>query len=259
MLICGNLLMAKVAAVPANYLRLEALSVLLRAPNQSHFVGIFKMNGLEAVLVKLRRLDGVRINLSLIPKPGPGEQLEAKRLFDAACRSIQAEWKKRSRPGLKRDLSWLAGTAYEVIGEMVQNEVDDVFEMRIAENGRHRRGRIGSPNRFQVGLMALFADDPNAVNARDRERIGKKLWRAYRHYVPPELLIGFLMQPKGELLPGHDLSRDFLDWIIDRRSEESAAENESRGEYPSEIEEAVEKRQSLRLIAEAEHDDWDDN
>lgn len=209
--------------------------------------------------MKMRRLDGVRIELSLIPRSGPREHLEAKRLFDAARRKIQAEWKKRSRPGSKRDLAWLAVTAYEVIAEMLNNELDDVFEICIEENGRHRRGRIGSPNRFQVGLMALFADEPNAVNTRDRERIGKKLWRAYRHYVPPELLTGFLMQPKGELLPGHDLSRDFMDWIIDRRSEESAAKNESRGEYPSAIEEAVEKRQSLRLIAEAEDDDWDDN
>jgi hypothetical protein len=215
------------------------------------------MTSLEAVLVRMRRLDGVRTELSLSPRPGPGEQNEARRLFDAACRRIQSEWKERSRPGLKRDLSWLAVTAYEVIGELVRNEQDDMFEMRIAENGRHRRGRIGSPNRFQVGLMALFADDPDAVNARDRERIGKKLWRAYRHYVPPQFLIGFIMQPKGELLPGSDLSRDFQDWIIDRRAKESAAENEGRGEYPNEIEDAVEERQSLRRIDEPEDDDWD--
>lgn len=255
---CGNPLMAKTDEMPANYLLFWAFSVLPQASYQSHFAGILKTSGWEADLVKMRRLDGVRSELSLIPKPGPAEQLEANRLFDAACRKIQAEWKKRSRSGSKRDLAWLAVTAYEVIGEMVRNELDDVFERRIAEHGRRRRGRTGNPNRFQVGLLAIFADGLDAVNARDRERIGKKLWRAYRHYVPPQFLTGFLMQPRGELLPGHDLSRDFRDWIIDRRADESAAENESRGEYPIEIEEAVEERQSLRLIAKGEDDDWDD-
>jgi hypothetical protein len=221
---------------------------------------------LEAPVVEITMLEGARINIPIEPRSS--HPAEAKRLFDRAAQTVQSEWKKRREldPGIgpggrkkKRDLRWLKVTAYIILKEMIFLELDDVFEQRIRQYRRYPRGERGRPNRFQMGLLALFAEDAKALSSSDRQRIGKLLDVAYRHYVRPEFLIGFLAQYEGssrdELLPGTDLLRDFGAWIAECRAEPGA--DDDRYDYPADIEREVEVRQGRRLAEQDDH--WDDD
>lgn len=94
-----------------------------------------------------------------------GVDAEIPRLFDEAARAIQREWRVRS-VSRKRDLSWLKRSCYVVITEMLALDQTEFFGSRIRAHGRYARGKKGRPNIFQTGLMAIFADDREALNGR---------------------------------------------------------------------------------------------
>lgn len=217
-------------------------------------------------MVKFALMDGRRVEFELEPRSS--HPREAHRLFNKVAEAIQKDWRENGSPDhpkapgqrkKKRDLRWLKVTSYVVLTEMLRLELDDVFETRIKKHRRYPRGQRGHPNRFQLGLMALFAEQPNILNPRDRERLGKQLWQAHRHYVPPAFLLGFLSQLQGkdagENLVGSDLLRDFKDWIIERRTIDADGE---RGDYPMEIEQRVEEEEVRRRRAQAENDPDDE-
>lgn len=218
-------------------------------------------------MVRIARLDGRRTEVPL-EAPGGGSG-ETELLFDRAALLIQTEWKQRRSerelhrgPRSKRDMRWLKVTCYSLVSEMLRLDQADVFDSRIKQHGRYPRGPRGAPNPFQTGLMALFANDPSALDARDRERIGKLLWYAFRHYVPVEFLIGFLVQRevKGQTtrFTGWELDPEFTDWIVERRLLER--DDADRGVYPKHIEDAVEARQMRLRVASDEYDsDWDED
>lgn len=180
---------------------------------------------------------------------------EATRLFDKAAGAIQAEWRVRQKTfGRRRDLGWLEVTCYALLVQMLNLDLAGLFDERIRQHGRYSKGSRGNPNCFQTGLMALFADDAECLGARDRERMGKRMWRAYRHYVPPVFLLGFLEQQRSgasELEPG------FAAWIAERRWCERD-DSGARGTYPAAIEEAVQRRERIReRHRHQDTDDWD--
>lgn len=211
-------------------------------------------------MVKIERSDGRFTELVL--ESERGVEAESTRLFDQAVRVIQGEWRLRIGPS-NRDLGWLKRACYTLIAEILALDQADVFEDRIRAHGRYARGARGRPNIFQTGLMAIFADDRLALNARDRERFGKQLWTAYRHYVPAEFLIGFLSQRdgskpvksrgKGKSQDPEKLQRDFHEWIIERRSTDDR-DDLFRGPYPRAIEAAVEERREVRYPSV--EDEW---
>lgn len=217
-------------------------------------------------MVKIALIGGRRLELELEPKTS--DSREADRLFDKVSMAIQKHWNEygpahqSTPPGQrkkKRDLRWLKVTSYTVLAEILCLELEEVFEHRIKKHRRYPRGQRGDPNPFQLGLMALFAEQPDILNSRDRERLGKQLWQAHRHYVPPTFLLGFLSQLEGKApgpkLVGSDLLRDFKDWIIERRAIDAGGE---RGDYPMEIEQRVEEEEERRLRARGEDDDPDE-
>lgn len=200
-------------------------------------------------MAKIERKDGRWVDLSL--ESPRGDDAETARLFDRAAHIIQEEWAQRNGPK-QRDLRWLKRSCYALIAEILDIDREDLFDSRNRRHGRYARGKKGTPNAFQSGLMAIFADDRRALNSRDRERFGKQLRLAYRHYVPPEFLIGFLYQHElsGETDADH-VHRSLYDWIIERRSLD-LRESEFRGTYPPAIEKAVESRRDERRREE----DW---
>ena len=217
-------------------------------------------------MVKIALVDGRRVELELEVKSS--DPREASRLFDKAAKAIQREWlngtpdqpQHSGKRRKKRDLRWLKVTSYAVLSEVLHLEQHDVFETRIKEYRRYPRGQKGNPNLFQLGLMALFAERPDILNPRDRERLGKQFWQAHRHYVPPPFLLGFLGQLKrsdaGPMLDCGDLQREFVDWIIERRAMDTRGE---RGDYPLEIEDRVDEEEARRRAAASDDDSWADD
>lgn len=179
-----------------------------------------------------------------------GVSAESARLFDEVADAIKQEWRLRSASP-KRDLNWLKRTCYVVITEMLVLDIDELFKARSRSHGRYARGEKGRPNIFQVGLMAIFAEDRRALNARDRERFGKQLRCAYQHYVPPDFLIGFLWQIGGDQgsQGTRTIRKDFYEWIIEQRLMD---DQDERGPYPRVLEAAFDKRRAKQAI----EDDW---
>ena len=112
-------------------------------------------------------------------------------------------------------------------------------------------------NLFQKGLRALFAHDKDAVTARDRERIGERLWHAYRHFVPPTFLAGFLRQiPSAELLQraaSKEIEPGFKERVVEKLFRALGDGNlpepdidplERRGRYPRQVEREAKRRLS---------------
>jgi hypothetical protein len=182
--------------------------------------------------------------------------------IDAIARFLQEEWRVRRHPSTPKTtpgpIPWLGKTVYTVLRPMLEAGVKELFNERINEHSRHQHGQRSGLNPFQFGLLALFADAPKAMSAAFRERMAKELWYAYRHYVPPEFLLGFLSQVRspglarrsadGEIEPG------FEQWIIRAHSaviNDEEANDDARGTYPKPIEKAA-KRLAKTLAKKAE-------
>lgn len=143
---------------------------------------------------------------------------------------------------------------------MLAEDLTNIFEERIKDCKRNPRRKREGLNPFQHGLMALFADaretknvpNPKAISPRDRERIGKELWYAYRHYVPQEFLAGFLKQVRSPDLARRsvegEIEAGFEEWIINSYAAEMNDDTsgfDARGTYPKGIEKAAERLSHL--------------
>ena len=200
---------------------------------------------------------GSRVKLE---QPFENDQAGAA-LFDRISRTIEAEWsscRDATRPdALRRSIPWLTQASYEALSSLIDDDLEglrQLFADRIKESHGERAPR-DSLNMFQVGLMAIFAHNPAALHRRTRERIGKELWHAFRHYVPPAFLLGFLTQVrspglarrsvKGVIEPG------FESWIVEQRLK-GEFNHDARGAYPAAIDEQVSSRSD-------QHGSWDDD
>jgi hypothetical protein len=187
--------------------------------------------------------------------------------FDRASDMVCRKWEARKRSaGEDRGsrVAWLEGVSYRLLKAIIESDTDNVeqFEQRSSRYGRDRAGKGASTNLFQRGLMALFAHDPNAITPRDRERIGKRLWHAYRHFVPPEFLAGFLCQIRSAGLlkraAANEIELGFEDWVAEKLFRARAAEPpvvdpeplERRGTYPKQIQRLAKRRLD-------QNSDWD--
>lgn len=126
---------------------------------------------------------------------------KALELFDRASRMVSREWyvqQSRTDGSVATRVAWLESVSYRLLKAIIESDSDyvggadiELFDRRSAQFGRDRGAKGANANLFQKGLMALFAHDKGAITPRDRERIEKRLWHAYRHFVPPTFLAGF--------------------------------------------------------------------
>ena len=181
---------------------------------------------------------------------------ESEWIFDSACFAISAEWTIRQKKGLSGNIAWLETAAYQLLSRVCSERLGALIEKRIASYGRSRQGNTTLATLFRRGLLAIFAHDRSSSAPTDQQRAssGKRLWHAYRHYVPPEFLIGFLEQTSASL----DKSRScdwiipaFVSWVIQQRAQDVSPE--TRGPYPEEVEQQITSYQGiLRIMNDVE-------
>ena len=189
--------------------------------------------------------------------------------FDKLSCTIAREFRHRRQRdrGERRKaeaLDWLTGVAYDVLKHVLDEDLEELIKERIKIHKRHRRGRVSPANPFQTGLMALFAHDKvldeYACRPQDRERVGKRLWHAYRHFVPQPFVLGFIRQLDGDALleraARNEIEPGFHDWIVERLVRGDVYGDSVRGAYPREIEDKVRLRASRRRSSR--DNAWDD-
>jgi hypothetical protein len=152
--------------------------------------------------------------------PDEIEPREAAHAFSRASGAIAGEWSIRSRmadPNMHH--AWLRRVAYELLSFYFDFGFKNVIENRIASAGSYPKGRQKSVNLFQEGLLAIFGSTSDAPDANVRRTVGKQLWHAYRHFVPPEFLEGFLLQIGtrriGAQSDANAIETGFEKWISD--------------------------------------------
>lgn len=183
------------------------------------------------------RLDGTSVSIDV---PGPDESGEtAEQLFEEACHAVAAELNIRDRAKAEKR-TWTQKVCYQFLSYMLAYGHRSMFDERIRLLGRDPKGS-GRVNPIQRGLLAVFAREPGLVDEGDREYFGKRLWYAYRHYVPPCFLIGFLHEvwssDAERKVSSNFIEPDFEQWIWFERARDPHPEY--RGAYPAELEEKV--------------------
>lgn len=100
----------------------------------------------------------------------------------------------------------------------LSEEGEGLLKERIDVYRASRRGRRGNPNPFQLGLAAIFAHVPRAIDAREREVDGLKLWYAAKHLILPGMLEPFIGQWTTEELRQKvklgQFEEDLISWIF---------------------------------------------
>ena len=105
--------------------------------------------------------------------------------------------------------SWLRNLTYRFISHYLNWDALDVLERRANLRRKVARGRIGDPNPFQIGLSAIFAAEPELLSASSKERMGKEMWFAYRHFIQPKDLRKFLSEISLASIP-HFLKQQYV-------------------------------------------------
>lgn len=187
--------------------------------------------------IELRSWDG---QLRTIDVPLPGEAcVTAEKLFEQGCKAVAQELYDRHRgKGEKSD--WVHLVCYEFLSRIVSYQQTFLFEGRIRGFGRDPKGST-QVNPFQRGLLAIFAHEPGLMDEGERVYYGKRLWYAYRHYVPACFVKGFLHQvwskgSEGRVDSDH-IVPGFEQWIWFERAADPHPE--LRGQYPAKLEEQV--------------------
>ena len=131
---------------------------------------------------------------------------------------------------------WLRTAAYLIVGRALSDEDKlEVLLERIERYGRRERGRQGSPNVFQLGLLAIFAHvpaDPNSSkvepNEAERRRMGCQLLYAYDHFIPPLFLEGFIKEVSVAAAEQHagsgHIEPKYRDWVISQLADKQVFE-----------------------------------
>lgn len=192
------------------------------------------------------RLDGTSVSIDI---PGPDQGGEsAEELFEEACKEVAAELNVRDRAKVDKRI-WSQNVCYPFLSYMIVYGHTAMFEERIGRLGRDPKGSV-RVNPFQRGLLAVFAHEPGLMDEREREYFGKRLWYAFRHYVPPCFLIGFLHEvwssDAERKASSGCIESHFEQWIAEKRA--CDPHPEVRGSYPPNVEATVEQIRQIGPI-----------
>lgn len=207
-------------------------------------------------------IGGATLNM---PYNGQGT-VEALGMFDSLSKEIVSEFlservaAKAHSSRKTVNYARLKKTCYTVIGEILVQGHENLFELRLRQYSRYSRRQFQHLNPFQRGLLAIFAHDTGRdktrpkvlddkpkemLSAKNRHTFGHQMWQAFRHYVPPEFFNGFVWETSGGVanpIGNHDgwIYQSYQDWVIRHRAVDR---NIVRGRYPGFIERAVLKLQ----------------
>lgn len=175
-----------------------------------------------------------------IPLPDLNSARDASEsLFEEACQAITDEHSKRPKGGAETR-EWVQTVCYDCLKLLHCNQYAYLLEERISRLGRAQRGTT-QVNPFQRGLLAIYAHKPDLMDEGDRSYFGKRLWYAYRHYVPTCFLRGFLHQVWSvraeQKVDAGDIEPEFAVWVrLQRVADERPR---LRGKYPKDLERDV--------------------
>ena len=109
------------------------------------------------------------------------------------------------------------------------------------------------------------------MSFRQREILGKQLWHAFRHFVPPQFLNGFIAEygpaaNRRRLSDPDYIEPGFRDWIIARLCENSDNIELRDGQYPGMLLDDVAHQMGLaddftdddEPALSGNEDDWED-
>lgn len=196
-----------------------------------------------------------------MPYSGQGA-VEALGMFDSLSKKIVADFltelvaAKTHSSRKTVNYAPLKKNCYTVIGEILMQGHGNLFELRLRQYSRYSRRHFHHLNPFQRGLLAIFAHDAardntrskvsddkpkELLSAKNRHIFGQQMWQAFRHYVPPEFLNGFVWETGGGAarpMGRHDgmIYYSYRDWVIRERAGD---ETNVRGRYPMIIDKAA--------------------
>ncbi len=218
-------------------------------------------HSMRFLMAKIDKLEKFLIDDNLLPWRA-GDQAG----LDQACKTITESFEdglsptaketKRFEQGSAND--WVKRICYRMIELHIHEERFHELEDRISRYERRRRGIKGDPNPFQTGLLAIFAHNPKIqrpskkapgeidlvelMGTHDRERFGKQLFYAYRHFIPADRLARFIAFSYTHRKHS-ELPNDFIDPLFNAHVAHHLADAEvdleDRRDYPDAIEKAA--------------------
>lgn len=211
-------------------------------------------------------------------RPGTpnGELDRVEKIFFDEYRFRRFERKQgRKAPDRLTPIEWLRVSLYSVIlvwfGYQDGDELDERVPAKKANSDKIRRKASAE---FHLAIAGIFARNQQIITPTERNRLADPMWHAFRHYVPPELLLGFNTQypahEKENMAALGEIDPALTAWVTEQRLLAAYGDRdcvERRGQYPREIEDfiadkldahhaaIVERRQQLRGQRQAS-DDW---
>ena len=171
--------------------------------------------------------------------------------FDSACRALIDGYERNGG-------SWLEYEAYELISQILDEDEAAIYESRLASlNNRGRPPQ--TPNAFREALRVIFADGRIQLSAKDRGHKAERMLYAYRHWVPPEFLTGFLAEygPRASGTPAERTAivPKLRRWVVDRLADPEAS-IDHRLSYPPDINSEAERLSEAREGAAQDRAFW---
>lgn len=143
-----------------------------------------------------------------------------------------------SRAGVRGAMDWLTAATYQLTEYLI---VEDELEAVLDRLQQHQVVVPADPRGaevFRLTINAIFAHEPGSLSDSQKERVIKRCWHAYRHYIPHSFLAAFFKQiPSGQLrsrIASGAIEHQFRWWVISQMAFRRGEPSE-RGDYPPEI------------------------
>ena len=172
-------------------------------------------------------------------------------------------------------MEWLRVSLYSVILTWFGHEEGKELDARVPIKKINSKAiQTKASVEFHMAIAGIFADYPQALKPTERDRLADPMWHAFRHYIPPELILGFNAQ-----YPAHEKDNNavlgeiepaLVAWVKEQRVLAALGNRdviERRGQYPRDIQGFVEdsldqhheyivERRQMRRNNHSVSDDW---